>query len=97
MPHTRLAKGRACAILSPIVPEDFRRCRREAGVAAAIWAGAAAWALGVSYALGSERPVDLVAGLPAWVVWGVALPWIVTFAVHTWYSLSYVRRRDDKD
>ena len=54
--------------------------RREACWILGIWAGFAAWVLG--YAAWWAYPEDpstmtLTLGLPSWVLWGIALPWVV--------------------
>jgi Protein of unknown function (DUF997) len=64
--------------------------RREAMVAALIWIIAGVWTITASYTLSAERPLRFVAGLPAWVVWGIMLPWVTSFVVHVWYSLVFV-------
>ncbi len=74
----------------------YRRTRREAVVAILIWGMATLWALTASYTLGAEEPVQLVGGLPRWLVWGVLLPWGAAFLVHLWYSLVYVRSGGDR-
>ncbi len=73
----------------------YRRTRREAIVAAAIWAVAALWTIAASYLLGYRRPPESLFGFPSWVVWGVFLPWIVFFAIHCWYSLAFLEDDDD--
>ncbi len=64
--------------------------RREALVAFLIWVVAATWTITASYTLSAQRPLQLVGGLPAWVVWGILLPWATAFVVHVWYALVFV-------
>jgi len=73
---------------------SYRRSRREAVVAALIWFLAGIWTISVSYWLGYTRPVRSLGGIPNWVFWGVFLPWVVFFLIHTWYSLIYMRDED---
>lgn len=49
------------------------------------------WVIGVSWSLGrspaEDETVDLVFGLPAWVFWGVALPWFAATAFTIWFAM----------
>lgn len=40
-----------------------------------------------------ERPVQLsmVLGLPAWVFWGIVLPWLVVDVVAVWFCFVWMR------
>jgi hypothetical protein len=75
---------------------SYRKSRREAIVAALLWALAAVWTIGSSYVLGYDQPATSLWGFPSWVVWGVFLPWIVFFLLHCWYSLVFLRDDGDK-
>ncbi|MCB9383385.1 MAG: hypothetical protein H6509_02125 [Bryobacterales bacterium] len=72
------------------MPEGYRRQRLEAIVALLIWACAGVWVITASYTLSAERPIRLIGGIPHWVVWGILVPWVTAFVVHTWYSLFFV-------
>ncbi|MEZ5395968.1 MAG: hypothetical protein R2724_24575 [Bryobacterales bacterium] len=72
------------------MPEGYRRQRLEAIVALLIWAIAGVWVITASYMLSAERPIRLIGGIPHWVVWGILVPWLTAFVVHTWYSLVFV-------
>lgn len=70
--------------------------RREALVTLAIWASALAYTVGY-YATHAFPPPDasgvqpmpeLIWGVPAWVVWGVLLPWCVCTAL-TFFMTGY--------
>lgn len=74
---------------------SYRKSRREAIVAVALWALAAVWTIGTSYMLGYDQPAKSLGGVPSWVVWGVFLPWLVFFLIHCWYSLVFLRDDDD--
>lgn len=66
--------------------QNYRQTSRDARVAVATWLLALCWVVGVSWWLGMERPTVLWFGIPKWVVLGVGVPWIVTFAFNTWFS-----------
>ena len=74
---------------------SYRRTLKEAIVAALLWLGAGVWVIAVSYWLGSGRPVWSIGGVPNWVLWGVLVPWLTLFLLHTWYSLVFLRADDD--
>ena len=69
----------------------FLRTRKEAIVAGAIWAIFFVWVVGVSYVMGygPVDPENLVLGFPAWVFWGVLVP----FVAATTGSARRFRRR----
>lgn len=74
----------------------YRRTLKEAIVALLLWFGAGVWVISVSYWLGSDRPVRSVGGIPNWILWGVLLPWVTLFFVHSWYSLVFLRAGDEE-
>lgn len=76
---------------------SYRRTLKEAIVAALLWLGAGVWVISVSYWLGSGRPVRSIAGIPNWVVWGVLLPWVTLFLLHSWYSLFFLQDGGDEN
>ena len=60
--------------------------RREMWIIFGVWALFCLWVVGFCSAYGYERPTGdpvLVFGMPAWVFWGVATPWLfaTTFSV----------------
>ena len=60
-----------------------------------------AWVIGYcglnAYAPTSEsaEQIPMVWGFPKWVVWGIALPWIVSNLFTFWFCL-FIMRDDDK-
>jgi TRAP-type C4-dicarboxylate transport system permease small subunit len=77
------------------VEPTYRRTLKEAIVALLIWFGAGVWVISVSYWLGSGRPVISIGGIPNWVLWGILVPWVTLFVIHSWYSLFFLRADDD--
>ena len=77
-----------------------RQCLREAAWAAGLWLAGMVWCGSVIVTAGylpvDERPAEpeLVFGLPAWVVWGLFLPWIVMVAATWWFAL-YIMKEDE--
>ncbi len=77
-------------------PDDpvFVHSRREALVILLVWGLCFAWTVPYCYLYGYDTPADpaelaLILGMPAWVVWGVMLPWgiagLVSIALCLWY------------
>lgn len=77
-------------------PDDpvFLHSRREALVILGLWAAAMLWVVPFSYFYGyHEVPnpdeLELILGIPAWVFWGVLVPWIVctlaTIGLCVWF------------
>jgi TRAP-type C4-dicarboxylate transport system permease small subunit len=76
------------------VEPSYRRTLKEAIVALMLWFGAGVWVISVSYWLGSGRPVVSIGGIPNWVLWGILLPWVTLFLIHSWYSLFFMQAGD---
>ena len=83
---------------------SYWRCRSEAVWILASWLFFGAWVVGVSWTMGNlERgeALETVAGFPAWVFWGVALPWVVAtgwtifFALRVMEDEEVVEEGDD--
>ena len=80
----------------------LRQCLREAGVVLILWLAGLAWTLvvviGWGYVPVDERPElpVLVLGMPAWVVWGLFVPWFLEIAAAWWFALR-VLADDDPD
>ncbi|QDT13261.1 DUF997 domain-containing protein [Planctomycetes bacterium K23_9] len=54
------------------------------------WAISCTWVVGYCFVFGYEvdpANLDLVIGMPAWVFWGVLLPWCLSTAFTIWFSL----------
>lgn len=64
----------------------FLNTRREALIILAVWGTCLAWVIPYCALYGYQLPlpgeeVPLVWGMPAWVFWGVAAPWLVASVV----------------
>ena len=72
----------------------FLHARREARWILVAWAVCLVWTVGYSALFGygveaSER--DPIIGIPAWVFWGVFIPWIAATAFSVWFGLGYMK------
>lgn len=78
--------------------EFFLRTRKEAAMAGVIWFVFFVWVVGVSYTMGygDVDPSNSVMGLPAWVFWGIFLPFVVATVVNCLYAFLYLKDDDDK-
>ena len=81
----------------------FRRTVRETLTILVAWTVFCVWVVGYSGWQQSaapppdtlaEIPVQTVWGLPAWVFWGVALPWVGATLFTLWFCLA--RLTDDE-
>ena len=63
----------------------------------AVWLAALAWSVGSGYVLGYNRPpenISLILGMPDWVFWSVAFPWVLCFFFSTWFCFFYMADDD---
>jgi hypothetical protein len=82
-------------------PDDpvFLHSRREAIVILIVWTVCMAWTVPYCYVNGytaPESPADLatVLGMPAWVFWGVLVPWVVSGLVTIVLCLWFIQDDD---
>ena len=81
-------------------PDDptYLNTRREAIVILTAWAVCLVWTVGYCWFAGYGEPAEgqlsLVLGMPAWVFWGVALPWAAALLFSVVYGLWFIA--DDK-
>lgn len=77
--------------------EFFLRACKEAIVAGVIWAVFFVWVVGVSYLMGyGTTDSSLVMWVPAWVFWGILLPFVVATAVNCAFAFFYLKDEDEK-
>ena len=74
-----------------------RQCLKEAGVAVACWSVGLVYCTTVFVTMGypppAERPAEpqLIWGVPAWVFWGLFVPWFAQIAVTCWFALRVLK------
>jgi hypothetical protein len=82
-------------------PDDplFLHSRREAIVILAVWGAFFAWVVPYCYVFGYTAPANpaelpLVLGMPAWVFWGVGVPWVTAGLVSIVLCLWFIQDDD---
>ncbi|MFD2191272.1 DUF997 family protein [Pistricoccus aurantiacus] len=69
----------------------YLRTRKEAMVAGLIWLVFFIWTVGVSYWMGyANNDFSTVLGLPAWVFWGILVPFVAATLVNSFYAFFYL-------
>ena len=76
----------------------FVNSRREAIVIFGSWVVALIWAVPYCYLNGynvaDPENIKTVFGIPAWLFWGIAAPWIVANLFTTWFCFAYMKDDD---
>ena len=77
----------------------FIHSRREALIILCLWVACLVYAVPYCYINGYSQEVDpaqleTVVGIPAWVFWGIAFPWILA-TLFTIFFCLFVMRDDD--
>lgn len=77
----------------------FQHSRREALVILVLWGISFAWTVPYCYVNGYQAPgvpedLGMTLGIPSWVFWGVAVPWIVCGAISILLCLFFIRNDD---
>lgn len=77
----------------------FLNSRREAAIVLVVWVIAFLWTTLYCYFNGYRSDIDpdnleLVMGLPSWVVWGIGAPWLVCDLFTLWFALFYMKNDD---
>ncbi len=77
--------------------KTYENARREALVVIAIWLAAILYIIPYCYLRG-QSPADgelrLVWGMPAWVWWGVVVPWGAANLITVWFCLYFMSDDD---
>lgn len=74
-----------------------RQSRREGLVSLAVWVAAAAYSVTYCYTYGYARTADslrFVWGIPAWVFWGILVPWTACTVFSIWFASFYMTDYD---
>jgi hypothetical protein len=86
------------AVMKPSREDPLvRHARREARVVAVVAIVAAGYSVGYCMLFGYGRagaPVDFVLGFPAWVFWGIVVPWCLCTLIAAWFSWWFVSDDD---
>ncbi|MEM8548513.1 MAG: DUF997 family protein [Pseudomonadota bacterium] len=71
----------------------WQNSRRESIWILVISAAFMAWTVGFSYqyGYGVDAAIDLTFGIPTWVFWGIAVPWVVAIAVSIYFAICVIR------
>jgi len=77
----------------------FVHSRREAMIICCVWVAALMWTVPYCYFTGYVGPVDAenfktVLGMPAWLFWGVFVPWGVANLFTIWFCFFYMKDED---
>ncbi|MFK7846734.1 MAG: DUF997 family protein [Rhodothermales bacterium] len=73
--------------------KTFLNARREAWLILLAWFVCLIWTVGYSAYAGygtDGTTLTLVAGMPAWIVWGVLLPWFSATVFSVLFALFYM-------
>lgn len=78
----------------------FLNSRREAIVIFCLWAVGLIWAVPFCYFTGyftgevDADNISTILGIPAWLFWGIFIPWIVADVFTTWFCFCYMKDDD---
>ncbi len=77
----------------------YLHSRREALIIFGVWVAAFCWSVPYCYLNGYPPRVDpdtfaTVWGMPAWVFWGIVVPWLVADLVTIWICFFYIADDD---
>jgi hypothetical protein len=73
----------------------FLHSRREAVIIFCVWLAALLWTVPYCYLNGFTQNFEFqqfetVLGIPHWVFWGVAMPWLAADAFTIWFCFFYM-------
>ncbi|MEX0701925.1 MAG: hypothetical protein WD069_07500 [Planctomycetales bacterium] len=77
----------------------YLHSRREARVIFGLWAACLAWTVTYCYLHGfaghvEASDLETVWGVPSWVFWGIAVPWLLADAFTIWFCFCYMQDDD---
>ena len=73
--------------------QSFLNAKKEAWIIILAWFVCLVWTVGYAGLAGYQNggDVSLVLGMPAWIVWGVMLPWFSATVFSVLFSLFYIK------
>ena len=75
----------------------FLTARREAIIIFLVWVVGFLWSVPYCYLAGYGAPAappHMLWGIPSWVVWGIAVPWLLADAFTVWMCVAYMTDDD---
>ena len=79
----------------------FVSSRREAIVIFCIWLAGLLWCVPCCYILGfreqDPETMKTILGVPAWLFWGIAMPWVVADLLTVWVTMFFMRDEELDD
>ena len=77
----------------------FLNSKREAWIILGLWGAAILWSVTYCYLNGFQsginpESIELTMGIPSWVFWGIAFPWLVADIFTVWFCLFYMKEDD---
>ena len=80
----------------------FLHARREAWIITGLWAVCLAWTVPYCYWNGYVAPSEVITssgvptiwGIPRWVFFGIAVPWLLVDVFTTWFCFWYMKDDD---
>ena len=71
----------------------YLHARREAVMVLIVWLAGLLWIVGYCFFAAYDIPagqIRLILGMPAWVFWGVLVPWLIIIGFSIWFGLFYI-------
>jgi hypothetical protein len=76
----------------------FLHSRKEAILIFALWVVMLLWSVPYCYFAGygqyDPATFETVLGIPKWLFWGIAVPWLVADVFTTWFCFCYMKEDD---
>ena len=77
----------------------FLHARKEALIIFSVWLVGLIWAVPFCYLNGYGSDFDpenfsITLGIPTWLFWGIAVPWVVADIFTTWFCFCYMKDDD---
>ena len=77
----------------------YLHARKEAALILGVWFVAFLWTVPFCYFNGYDSQIDVkeltfILGMPSWVFWGIAVPWMCCNLVTIWFCFGYFSEDD---